>query len=153
MWLLGHNSVTSSCFPADFHHHWLLCYLWVSAEVFFFDEPKCGWCSHRGKRSVCKPLQVETLTDLLWGALVGSSHSTQPPYCCQTHPRVKAWHSETLTVTLPHRGRMVVAQSRTNETIGEGLAELQKELEVGGGEDRNCTITKQYRFKKVFEKT
>lgn len=64
---------------------------------------------------------------------MGSSHSTQPPYCCQTHPRVKAWHSEMRTVTLPHRGRMVVAQNRTNKTIGEGLAELQKNLEVGVG--------------------
>lgn len=46
---------------------------------------------------------------------------------------------------------MVVAQNR-QKPLGKGWQSHKKTLEVGGGEDRNCTITKQYRFKKQFSR-
>lgn len=46
---------------------------------------------------------------------------------------------------------MVVAQNRQNHWGRAGRV-TKKTLEVGGGEDRNCTITKQYRFKKQFSR-
>lgn len=113
-----------------------------------------GGAASRGKPSVCNPLLVEVLTDL-WGTLVGRStlsHSTQPPYCCQTHPRVKAWHSETLTVTLPYRGRMIVAQNRTNKTTGKGLAEFQGNLRSGVGRIEIALLPSNIILKKRFSR-
>ena len=108
---------TATCLPSGFHHHWLLHYFWVSAENFFFDEyiyihththtHMCvcvgGWCGWRGTRSLTH-FRVGPIPSRLWGILMGRSYSTQPYLIvAKIHSWVKAWHSETLTVTAPQR--------------------------------------------------
>lgn len=103
---------------------------------------KCGW---RGTRSLTH-FRVGPIPSLLWGILMGRSHSTQPYLIvAKIHSWVKAWHSETLTVTAPQREDD--CSSKQNKQNHWGRAgRVTKKLEVGGGEGRNCTITKQYHF-------
>ena len=62
-----------------------------------------GWCGWRGTRSLTH-FRVGPIPSRLWGILMGRSYSTQPYLIvAKIHSWVKAWHSETLTVTAPQR--------------------------------------------------
>lgn len=116
----------------------------------------CGWEVRLERNSFINALPgwahpKPSLRSLLWWAEAIQPNLTLllPKYTHGSrHGTVKHWQS------LPHRGRMIVAQNRTNKTIGEGLAELQRNLRLGAGRAEIALLPSNIIFKQQFsEKT